>query len=62
MYIYFFITVTDSSNFNRVLSFWSKYNRNVEKLLFDLKFHAILQSSGTITQNILNILLKHINV
>ena len=62
MYIYFFITVTDSSNFNRVLSFWSKYNRNVEKLLFDLKFHAILQSSGTIIQNILNILLKHINV
>ena len=62
MYIYFFITVTDSCNFNRVLSFWSKYNRNVEKLLFDLKFHAILQSSGTIIQNILNILLKHINV
>ena len=62
MYIYFFITVTDSCNFNRVLSFWSKHNRNVEKLLFDLKFHAILQSSGTIIQNILNILLKHINV
>ena len=32
VYILFIITVTDSCNFNKVLKFCSKYNRNVKKL------------------------------